>query len=395
MDISNSRAQMHPSIASVTDLEGIPASELRELARVTKVFEFRVSPYYARLVDWSNPNDPLRSIVLPDIGEENSDLTLDASLESDVTVAHGVQHKYRSTALLLVTDVCASYCRFCFRKRFTLSTTRSTHIAAPGAARGESETTLNIEPGLRYIASRPEITCVLLTGGDPFMLSPKRIGGILRQLEEIRHVKVVRIGTKVPAFDPARVSRDLVDVLGEYVAAGHCLQVMTQFNHTRELTEEARRAVNALTSIGAGLYNQTPLLRGVNDQTNEIAGLFSTLATWGVRPYYLFHCRPTQGNERFLLTLRAGSELVTAARAHLDGVAKSFRYVASHASGKIEIVGRLDDRLIFRYHQAREPRDHDRMMTWPISDEVYWLDEVVSAHLRETAPATLSGQSLT
>lgn len=375
-------------IRTLTSLPGLPPGTARELDPVLRVFEFRVSQYYADLIDWADPFDPLRAMVMPDRGELGSSLDIDASDEESSTQVHGLQHKYAPTALLLVNDVCSAYCRFCFRKRFTLATTTADHIVPPGAdAVAEKETTFDIRSGLDYIARHPEIDNVLITGGDPLVLSVRRLESIVRQVREIPHVRAIRLGSKVPAFDPASISDELLAMLGSYCSADRRIYLMAHFSHSRELTALACGTLERALAHGLVTCNQTPLLRGVNDSVPELVALHRRLANAGVTPYYVFQCRPTRGNERFMLPLQEGLQLVNGARAQLSGLAKRFRYVGSHATGKIEIVGTLGDQLVLRYHEAKAATDENRMLTWPLSRPILWFDEILGRAVRPAAAA--------
>ncbi len=168
--------------------------------------------------------------MLPNVSELDSDLPFDASSEVTNTKAKGLQHKYRNTALLLVNDFCAAYCRFCFRKRFTLATDRQEHILAEGA---EKETSFDVTDGIAYIAAHPEIDNVLLTGGDPLMLAPSRLRRILDAVRAIPHVRIIRIGTKVPPFDPDRMTDEMVSTLASATGPGKRVYLMLHYNHPR------------------------------------------------------------------------------------------------------------------------------------------------------------------
>jgi L-lysine 2,3-aminomutase len=152
---------------------------------------------------------------------------------------------------------------------------------------------------------------------------------------------------------------------------------MVHFNHPRELTGLALSKLDECLQNGLSVTNQTPLLRGINDNPVILSELFNRLATAGVPPYYLFHCRPTQGNESFQLSVQAGMAIVNEAKKQLSGLARRFRYVASHRSGKLEIVGQVDKQLIFSYHEAKTPQDEGRLLRWPAEKEIFWFDEVV------------------
>ena len=382
-------------IRDPANIPDLPSQAAQELKQVLNVFEFRVSRYYAGLIDWKDPEDPLRRIVMPDVNELASMLDIDASDEESNTAAHGLQHKYRPTALLLVNDVCSAYCRFCFRKRFTLSTSRTDHILPAGHDyRNEKETTFDIRSGMEYISQHPEIDNVLITGGDPLTLSVGRLEAIIRQVRAISHVRAIRIGSKVPAFDPETITAEVLAMLSRYSFSDSQIYIMMHFNHQRELTPVACRKISEILSHGLIACNQTPLLRGVNDSAVELAALHRQLANVGVAPYYVFQCRPTRGNERFMLSLQEGLQIVNDARAQLSGLAKRFRYVGSHATGKIEIVGVLGDQLILRYHEAKRIADENRLMTWPLDRPVMWFDEIIRDQtVGQVADGPFSGSS--
>ena len=268
-------------ITKIENVEELDAGEKNELALVSKKFAFRTNDYYLSLIDWEDPDDPIRRIVMPNAGELNEFGDWDASDEASYTVARGLEHKYPDTGLLLANNVCGAYCRFCFRKRlFT---------------QDNDEVANDIDDALRYIRAHPEINNVLLTGGDPLVLSTRRLEAIIRQLREIDHVKVLRIGTKMPAYNPYRILDDsfLLDVLAKYVCADKKIYVMTHFNHPRELTKEALKGVRSLQAAGVATLNQSPMIRGVNDNAEVIAQLLERLSFNGVVPYYIFLCRPT------------------------------------------------------------------------------------------------------
>jgi KamA family protein len=279
-------------------------------------------------------------------------------------VAPGTQHKYPHTALLLVTETCATHCRFCFRKRLFHATNKE---AAP-----------DIRLGLAYIAEHPAINNVLLTGGDPLTLSTRRLEAIIRQLREMDHVKVIRIGTKTPAVNPFRIlnDSDLPKMLGRYSDIDRRIYLMTHFNCPQELTEPALEAVDTLRRSGVILANQTPILRGINHEPARLAELMTRLAEAGVPPYYFFQCRPTRGNWPFALSLTEVYRVFERAKTMVSGLAKRARLVMSHASGKIEIVGMTQQHIYLRYHRARLASDEGRFMVFHRDERAMWLDDL-------------------
>jgi KamA family protein len=346
-------------------VEQLPEHERKELARVTKEFVFRANDYYLGLIDWSDPHDPIRCLIIPHVNELRDFGQLDASNEDVNYVAPGCQHKYPHTALLICTEVCGGYCRFCFRKRLFMDENQ--------------EATVDVAPGIEYIRRHPRINNVLLTGGDPLFMSTRRIEDILRQLREIDHVKIIRIGSKMPAFNPYRIIDDpeLLEVLSRYSTRDKHIYIMTQFNVPNELSDEAREGIHLLQKAGVMLANQTPVLRGVNDDPLVLATLMNELSFIGVPPYYFFQCRPTKGNFPFALTLTEAYETVDEAKRMVSGLAKRARLVMSHASGKVEIVGLTRDRIFMRYHRARDREDEGEFMIFHRDDDAYWLDDLV------------------
>jgi len=358
-------------IKYLTKLEQIPQlteSEREEMQQVNDKFVFRTNDYYQSLIDWDDPNDPIKRIIMPDVEELNEWGELDASNEEKYTKVHGLEHKYTSTALLLVNEVCAAYCRFCFRKRLFMNE--------------NDEVTKDISQGLEYIKNNKEINNVLLTGGDPLILSTSKLEPIIQQLREIDHVKIIRIGTKVPAFNPFRIINDpsLLEMFRKYSTAQKKIYIMAHFNHPRELTSQAIEGLNALMDSGVTLVNQTPMVKGVNDDPDVLAELFSKLSFIGVPPYYVFLCRPTLGNEAYSVPVEKGYEIFEKSRIRCSGLAKRARLVMSHESGKIEVVGMTDDQIFFKYARAANSEDNARFLAFYRNPDANWFDDYEEAN---------------
>ena len=358
-------------IKYLTKLEQIPQlteSEREEMQQVNDKFVFRTNDYYQSLIDWDDPNDPIKRIIMPDVEELNEWGELDASNEEKYTKVHGLEHKYTSTALLLVNEVCAAYCRFCFRKRLFMNE--------------NDEVTKDISQGLEYIKNNKEINNVLLTGGDPLILSTSKLEPIIQQLREIDHVKIIRIGTKVPAFNPFRIINDpsLLEMFRKYSTAQKKIYIMAHFNHPRELTSQAIEGLNALMDSGVTLVNQTPMVKGVNDDPDVLAELFSKLSFIGVPPYYVFLCRPTLGNEAYSVPVEKGYEIFEKSRIRCSGLAKRARLVMSHESGKIEVVGMTDDQIFFKYARAANSEDNARFLAFFRNPDANWFDDYEEAN---------------
>lgn len=350
----------------LTKLEQIPElsdGERNALKKVTEKFVFRANEYYLSLIDWNDPDDPLRRIVIPSIEELEEWGRLDASDEGIYTIIHGLQHKYERTAVLLVTDVCGGYCRFCFRKRLFIN--------------DHEEIARDVTEGIRYISEHEELTNVLLTGGDPLMLSTNKLEKIIRRIREIGHVQIIRIGTKMPAFNPYRIINDpsLLEVIQRYSTDKKRIYVMTQFNHPGELTDDAIEAVRLLIEAGAMIANQTPLIRGVNDDPETLSALFKRLSFIGIIPYYVFQCRPTSGNKTYAIPVEKTYEIFQQAQMDCSGLAKRAKLVMSHSTGKIEVVGKTDEHVFLRYHRAADPQQIGDFMVFKSNPDAYWFDD--------------------
>ena len=355
----------------LTKLEQIPqlsAIERKQLERVNELFIFRSNEYYQSLIDWNDPDDPIRRIVVPDTQELSGWGELDASNEEKFTKVKGLEHKYTSTALLLVNEVCAAYCRFCFRKRLFMDE--------------NEEVTKDISEGLEYIREHPEITNVLLTGGDPMIMSTSKLAPIIQQIREIDHVKIIRIGTKIPAFNPYRILNDpsLHEMIRTYSTDEKKIYIMAHFNHPKELTAVAVKGLNKLMQSGAIVVNQTPLIKGVNDDPDILAELFNRLSFIGVPPYYVFLCRPTLGNEPFAVPVEKGYKIFEKARSKCSGLAKRSRLVMSHETGKVEVVGMSDGQVFFKYNRSVGIENDGKFLIFDSNPDAYWFDDYEEAH---------------
>ncbi len=369
-------------ITKFRDIPQLTGEEKQQLYPVLERFAFRSNEYYQSLINWNDPDDPIRKIVIPSTEELNLWGSLDASRESNYTKVPGLQHKYQYTALLLVNDVCGAYCRFCFRKRLFMN--------------DNDEVTRDVRPGIEYIRTHGEINNVLLTGGDPLILSTRKLEDIIRALRQIDHVQIIRIGSKIPAFNPFRILDDpaLLEMFRRYSKNEKKIYVIAHFNHPRELTPQAVRAMNLLQEAGVMTVNQTPLLKGINDDPETLGELFNRLSYIGVPPYYVFQCRPTLGNKMFSVPVEEGFEIFEQARMQGSGLAKRARYVMSHATGKIEVVGLTEELIFMRYHRAANPEEKARFLVLRRNPQAHWFDdyeEVVADYAMENPFRTAVG----
>jgi KamA family protein len=334
-----------------------------QLKEVTETFPFRSNSYYLSLINWDDPDDPIRKIIIPNSHELEKWGRLDPSDEESYTIIPGLEHKYHSTALLLVSNVCEGICRYCFRKRVFIGS-QNTYLRDTAAA-------------MQYITEHKEITNVLLTGGDPLVLNTSKLDNIIRQLREIKHVQIIRIGTKMPAFNPYRIIEDstLLEMISNYTTEEKKIYIMTHFVHPRELIDVAIKCVNLLQRAGAVLANQTPLIRGVNSSPEVLAKLLGKLSFIGAVPYYIFQCRPAIGNKAYSVPIEKGYEIVEQAKSMVSGLAKRARYTMSHTTGKIEILGKTKKFVYFKYLRAADDRDSGRFLVFKSNPNAYWFDD--------------------
>jgi lysine 2,3-aminomutase len=345
-------------------IEHLTEYERQYLRKVTERFPFRCNDYYLSLINWDEPEDPLRRVVIPDVAELEEWGRPDPSNEKRYTIMTSMEHKYHSTVLLLVSNVCDSICRYCFRKRL---------FAHP-----MQEYLSDIDSAMRYINEHKEITNVLLTGGDPLALSTSKLRRIIEAISHIEHVKIIRIGSRIPAFNPYRITEDgeLLELIESFNGESlKRLYIITHFIHSRELTEPAVKAVRLLQKAGAITANQMPLLRKVNDEPVVLSDLMAKLSFIGDVPYYIFQCRPALGNKMFTVPIEEGYEIVEKAKAMVSGLAKRCRFVMSHSTGKIEIIGKTQDLVYFKYHRAATDEDSGRFLIFKSNPRACWFDD--------------------
>ncbi len=350
-------------VMNLDRLTMIPESERARLKPITEKFAFRVNDYYLSLIDWDDPHDPIRRLVIPNEGELMEYGKWDASDEEANYAVPGCQHKYGTTALLIVSEVCGAYCRYCFRKRLFRNDVK--------------EAVSNVDPGIAYIKANPIINNVLLTGGDSLILGTPKLRSIIERLREIDHVKIIRLGSKMPVFNPMRIYEDeaLLDLIRTFSLPDKRIYVMAHINHPREITKEAVRGFQALHEAGAVIVNQTPIIRGINDDANVLAELLDRLSWAGVTPYYFFINRPVAGNKDFVVPLERASSLVEQAKAKTSGLGKRVRLCMSHSSGKIEVLAVEHGKVYLKYHQSRAG-EYGKFMVLDCPPEAAWFDDL-------------------
>jgi lysine 2,3-aminomutase len=319
-------------------LLGLPPEDARAYAGLSSRLPLSITPYYAALLAREAPPYPLRKAVVPSALEqihmpEESEDPLGEERHSPVP---GLVHRYPDRVLLLVTDFCPVACRYC---------TRSRRVDGQWVVRADRG---RWQAGLDYIARHPEIRDVLLSGGDPLTLGDDALGWLLGELRRIPHVEVVRIGSKVPAVLPQRITRELTQMLRRH----HPLWMSLHFTHPAELTRETERACSRLADAGIPLGSQTVLLKSVNDDADTLRALWQGLMRVRVRPYYLYQCDPILGSSHFRTPVRHGLEIIKAVRGHTSGYAvPTFVIDAPGGGGKIPLqpdyVDQVDERGVW------------------------------------------------
>lgn len=336
--------------------------EKKQMKDIVKSYPICINQYYLGLINKDDPEDPIRKMCIPDIREFSTGEQTDISCENENTIIQGLQHKYKQTVQILSTNQCAMYCRHCFKKKMV----------------GSSETRIirQLPVMADYVRHHKEINNVCISGGDSFMTSNAIIEKYLQYFTGISSLDFISFGTRIPVVLPQRIIEDdeFLRILESYGERKQII-IVTQFNHPRELTPEAVKAIKMLKDVGCIIRNQTVLLKGVNSDTKIIAQLMNELVSYGVIPYYIFQCRPVAGvKNQFQVPLLKGIEIVESAKVKMNGQAKSVRYVLPHQSGKIEILGKIEqNKMLFKYHQAKHDKDQSRIFTENIEKSQCWL----------------------
>jgi len=294
--------------------------DLERLRQAAENFEFRISPAMVDLI--KSPGDPIWRQYVPDLQElEVHDGMVDSLAEDAHSPVPNITHRYPDRALFLVSPVCASYCRFCTRRR---------KVGDP-----EKIPLSQLESAFRYLEQHSEIRDVIMSGGDPLLLSDRRIEELCKRLRSIPHLEIIRIGSRIPCHLPERITPELCDILEKY----HPLYINTHFNHPDELTPAAVRALGMLADAGVPLGCQTVLLKGVNDDAAVMKRLMQKLLTARVRPYYIYMCDQVAGAEHFRTTVEKGLEIIKALRGWTSGLAvPHFVIDAPGGGGKIPLL---------------------------------------------------------
>lgn len=284
-----------------------PLERLPELERVAARYALAITPDMAELIDPADPADPIARQLMPDAAELEATPEEDADPIGDFahSPVEGIVHRYRDRVLLKPTHTCAVYCRFCFRREM---------VGPEGLS---NLTAAQLDAAFAYIAERPEIWEVIVTGGDPFVLSPRRLADISTRLAAIEHVKVVRYHTRVPVVDPGAVTDELVTAI---TCEGKAVYVALHANHSRELTPAARAACARIIDAGLPMLSQTVLLKGVNDDPETLGALMRSFVENRIRPYYLHQGDLAPGTSHQRTSIAEGRAVMRALRGRFSGL---------------------------------------------------------------------------
>ncbi len=330
--MSQWQEELANSVRTVEQLEQyvhLTPEEREGIAQIEGIFNWGISPYYASLMDRDDPGCPIRRQVVPRIEELHDELGVwDPLHEEDQSPVKNLIHIYPDRVAFLVSSVCATFCRFCLRKRM---------VDTAGCALDQD----SLDEGIDYLRRTPQIRDVLLTGGDPLLMQDEQIEDLVARIHEIPHVQLVRIGSRTPCTLPSRIT----DELCKRLARHQPFWINTHFNHPRELTPEAVAACGRLVDHGIPMGNQSVLMRGVNDDTEVLKELGERLVAARVRPYYLYQAQTLKGTAHFRVPIERGIELVRGLRGRTTGFAIP-QYVLDTPHGKVP--------LDYQYVKGRE-----------------------------------------
>jgi len=315
-----------------------------QLRLVTMRYPLSVTPYYLSLINPDDPDDPIRKQAIPSILEMTMGMmdTEDPLDEKGDSVLPGLVHRYPDRVLMVLTNMCPMLCRHCTRKREWRNG-------------GWVRTPAEIEAMLDYIRRHKVIRDVIISGGDPLTFSTRRLEDIISRIRKIRHVEIIRIGTRFPVVLPQRIDDELCNMLAKYGP----IWLNTHFNHIREITPEAAEACDRLVRSGIPVNNQSVLLRGVNDSVEAQTQLCHGLLRIKVRPYYLFQCDEVQGTEHLRTPVEIGMRIIEGMRGHTSGLAvPTFVIDLPQGGGKVSlqpnyVLAQTEDELVFKNYQGR------------------------------------------
>jgi len=348
------------SVSSVDHLVEKFNIERETAEKLDVFFQARINPYYLSLI--RHPGDPIWLQCVPDAKElEDIDAEDDPLHEDDMSPVPNITHRYPDRALFLVTSQCGLYCRFCTRKR---------------KVGDQSKISMRtLESAFKYLEDHTEISDVILSGGDPLMLTDTMLEKILLRLREIKHIQIIRLGTKMPCVLPQRITPQLCDMLKKY----HPIYVNTHFNHPWEITEESKKACGMLADAGVPVGNQCVLMKDVNDNPDTMKQLMKGLLAMRVRPYYIYMADLTKGANHFRTPIKVGLDIMDKLRGHISGLAvPHFVIDAPGGGGKIPllpnyVISQDENKIVlrnFEYNIYEYPDVRDKSQ---VSDESLFM----------------------
>ncbi len=358
------RWQVRNRIETIDELKkyiDLTAEEEEGVRKSLETLRMAITPYYLTLIDTENPDCPVRKQAIPsglEVHKADADL-LDPLHEDEDSPVPGLTHRYPDRVLFLITDMCSMYCRHCTRRRFAGQSDASTPDE-------------NIKKGIEYIAKTPQVRDVVLSGGDALLISDEKLEYIISELRAIPHVEIIRIGSRTPVVLPQRITDDLVKMISKY----HPVWLNTHFNHSAEMTDEAKTAVAKMANAGIPLGNQSVLLKGVNDCVHIMKNLMHDLVKNRIRPYYIYQCDLSMGLEHFRTPVSKGIEIIENLRGHTSGFAvPTFVVDAPGGGGKTPvmpqyIVSQSPNKVIMRNFEGvittyTEPKNYDDTCNCP------------------------------
>ena len=352
------RWQISNRITNVEELEevvNLTVDERDGVEASLKKLKMAITPYYAMLINHEDENCPIRRQAIPTIHETELSKydSNDPLHEMHDSPVPGLTHRYPDRVLLLVTEQCSMYCRHCTRRRFA-------------GDQDCSLSTSDILNAIKYIRENHQIRDVLISGGDALCISDEKLEFILKNIREIPHVEIIRIGTRVPVVMPQRITDKLCNIISKY----HPVWINTHFNHPEEMTVEAAKACEKLVNAGVPLGNQTVLLKNINDCPYVMKNLMHKLVMNRVRPYYIYQCDLSEGIEHFRTSVSKGIEIIELLRGHTSGLAvPTYVIDAPGGGGKIPIspqylISQSQDKVIMRNYEGvvctySEPKDKE------------------------------------
>lgn len=349
--------QMKNRITTSAELEQhleLSVGEKEAVDRCLEKLRMSITPYYLSLIDPVNPEDVVRKQSVPTLREleKGEDDIEDPLHEDGDSPVPGLTHRYPDRVLLLVTEQCSMYCRYCTRRRFAGHSDCAVGMSA-------------IDKAIDYIERTPVVRDVLISGGDPLLLSNDRLERILSRLSQIDHVEVIRIGTRTPVVMPQRITKELTDMLKKY----HPLWINTHFSHPNEVTKESKEACGRLADAGIPLGNQSVLLAGINDKITIMKDLVHQLVKMRVRPYYIYQCDLSQGIGHFRTPVAVGMEIIEGLRGHTSGFCvPTFVVDAPGGGGKIPV---MPNYVISQGYERVVLRNFEGMITTYSEPEYY------------------------